>query len=44
MEDAYILDTFKDTVKCSICKFYLLKINWKSHKKDHKYSNDGRAV
>ena len=44
MNTIVILDTFADTVQCSACKSYVLKKQWKFHKKDHRYSEDGRNV
>jgi len=37
-----IIDRFSDLVQCSKCKSYILKKQWKDHKKEHKYDEDGR--
>lgn len=39
-----IIDTFQDLVKCSICKTYSYKKNWRFHKKEHRYGDNGRWV
>lgn len=42
METITIIDTFADLVQCSKCKAFVEKKNWKWHKREHKYDEDGR--
>ena len=42
MEKIRIISKEFDLVQCSKCKSFVKKNQWKSHKKEHQYDEDGR--